>query len=499
MANPKIVLATLDIDVKALLQAALLSKDALEKLKKELLALKDAGDTTSAQFRNMQEDMKQLTAIMNEQAKALKEQIKKNEKLAESQKDVTKAVKKTANAQEELNEVYEEAAEAVEDMAVAAQDAAGVMAGLNAEVARNNALMAQDGAGKQAKTFNDYKTQAIEAAQSINIFNGGLGDFLSRAQEAGGVGKLFGNAMGEMKEGIKGMGAAIAANPLGFLLTLIAPLIEQFKKFTPLTTAVERAMAGLAPIISVVTMPIKLLAEGVTLLINGFTTLLGSMSDAADEAIKLKDAEALLNTQMALQEERNDKAKKQIDELIEKSQDQTLSEEARIQALKDAAVIENANYAERKKIAEETYRVALAKMQGEKDLSDKEVQILQNGTAAQIAKLQASKGITQEELDTLQKAEVEKQRIANEEGALLKRQAADEKAHLDKIQADKDAAAQKEIERRKKLSDDALTRQRQQLDLFESEKKGRGKTLDERIVDAIADRDLGGAAAAMRL
>jgi uncharacterized phage infection (PIP) family protein YhgE len=293
MANPKIVLAELDIDIKALLAAALQSKDALAKLKTELLALKDAGDTTSGQFKKMQADMQQLTAVMNEQLKALKQQIKKNEDLAESQQDITKAIKKTANA-------AEDAAEYLEELSDVAQDAAGVVSALNAEVAKNNALMAQDGAAKQAQTFNDYKTKVTEAAQSINIFNGGLSGFASRVQEAGGVGKLFKNAMDTMKTGIEGMGAAFKANPVGAILSLLAPTITmimgQLQKFAPITNAVEKAMAGLGPVINVLTMPIKLLGEGIAFLINTFADLLGSMSDAADEAMKLREAQALLDT-----------------------------------------------------------------------------------------------------------------------------------------------------------------------------------------------------------
>jgi len=485
MANPKIVLAELDIDIKALLAAALQSKDALAKLKTELLALKDAGDTTSARFRGMQADMQQLTTVMNEQLKVLKEQVKKNEDLAESQQEVVKSAKKAANAQEDLAEAYQEAAGQIEGLSDAAQDAAGVVAGLNAEVEKNNALMAQEGAAKQVQTFNDYKNKVIEAAQSINIFNGGFGGFLSRAQEAGGVGKLFKNAMDTMKTGIEGMGTAFKANPVGAILTLLAPIITmivgQLQKFAPITNAVEKAMAGLGPVINVLTMPIKLLGEGIAFLINTFADLLGSMSSAADEAMKLRDAQALLDTQMALQEERNDKAKKQMDELIAKSKDQTLSEGERLKALQDAAKVEMNNYNERQRLANETYRVKLATMQQEKELSDAELEILQNGTAAQIVKLQQTKGITADELKTLQDAEVAKQRIAGEERTILERQAADRKAWQAKIDADNAAAAKKVSDDRKKLADDALEDQRQRLDLFESEKKGRGKTLDEQL------------------
>ena len=485
MANPKIVLAELDIDIKALLAAALQSKEALAKLKTELLALKDAGDTTSARFRSMQADMQQLTTIMNEQLKVLKQQVKKNEDLAERQQQVAKSAKKAANAQEDLAEAYQEAAEEIEGLSEAALDAAGVVAGLNAEVEKNNTLMAQEGAAKQVQTFTDYKNKVIEAAQSINIFNGGFEGFLSRTQEAGGVGKLFKNAMDTMKTGIEGMGTAFKANPVGAILTLLAPIItmivDQLQKFAPITNAVEKAMAGLGPVIDVLTTPIRLLGEGIAFLINGFADLLGSMSSAADEAIKLCDAQALLDTQMALQEERNDKAKKQIDELIAKSQDQTLSEGERLVALQDAAKIEMKNYKERKKLVEDTYRVKLATMQQEKKLSEDDIKILEDGTDAQITKLRASKGITAEELADLQAAAVAKERIADEEGAILDRQAADRDAFRSKEKAKREADARDAETKRKKQADDALTHQKELLELFEAQNEGRGKNLKEQL------------------
>ncbi|KOS07004.1 hypothetical protein AM493_13905 [Flavobacterium akiainvivens] len=347
---------------------------------------------------------------------------------------------------------------------------------------QSNAIAAHMGqTEKMGATFNDFKTRLGEAFNSINIFNGGLGDFLSRAKEAGGTGKLFKGAVEGMTTGIKGMGAAIKANPLGAFLSIIGFVIDKLLNFTPLTNAMQKAFAALAPVIEWVNKPIELLAGGIEAIAGWLGKLTGATDDAAQGLEKIAQAQSRLNSEMILQEELNNTAKKQVDQLIAKSRDQTLSEKERIKALQDAAAVEQENYNQRRHLSEEAYRIAQAKLQQEKKLSDDEMLILENGTAAQIAKLQETRGITAEELKTLQDAKVEKQRIVDEEVTIKKRQSADEKSVRDQVKA-QDAAAAREAEAtRQKQYDKALERQRQLLDLFVAESGTRGKTLAQQL------------------
>lgn len=238
MANEKIVLAQLELDVSGLLKSAAEAKSALSKITDELLNLVMAGDVSSKTFRGMKDDMERLTKSMDAQIDALKEQIKKNEKLADSQKSVSKAMEKTAGAQENLTEEYIEAAEAITGLSAASEQAKQKLTAINAAMAQNQALASQSAGAtsQQAKTFNDYKQQLTDSAQSINIFNGGLGGFISRAQEAGGVGPLVSGAFKGMSEGISGMtksALAFMATPLGAAIAIIgavlSPVISYFK------------------------------------------------------------------------------------------------------------------------------------------------------------------------------------------------------------------------------------------------------------------------------
>ncbi|MXN91291.1 hypothetical protein GR160_08620 [Flavobacterium sp. Sd200] len=434
MANEKIVLAQLDIDIKGLIAAAGEATAALKKINDELQNLKESGQESSQYFAGMQQQAQLFTKLLEQQKTALQEQIKQQEKLAEAQKNVAGALDSTARAQQNLTNSMAAGQDLTAEYADNAADATDAINGLNAALNQNRALMADNAeTERQVKTFNDYKEQVTESFNSINIFNGGLGGLISRAQEAGGTGTLLKNAFSGITGGIKGMGQAIAANPLGILLMVLAPIIEQLKNFAPLTNAVEKAMAALSPVIDIVTAPIQVLAQGITWVVEGFTKLMGAMSSAAGEASKLKQAEQELATQMTLQQSVNEKVKQQTDELIKKSQDHTLSERERANALRQAFAIENKNYSDRKKLANDDYANKLKNLQLSKDLSDSDIQILEEGTAASVHKLMQQKNISKEELDTLQKAKTTKMGIAAEETNIKKQQANSFKTITDEL------------------------------------------------------------------
>jgi len=379
MANQKIVLAELDLDAKALLKAATDAKDAIIKLTKEIEACKQAG----ADFSKLQRQLENVTSAYEAQEQAITVNIQVNQTLIAQQNNLTLAQQNTVVAVQEVTTAVK----------------------------------------AQGKTFDDYKEQINDALNSINIFNGGWSALKQRAADAGSWGGLFTSALGGVTQGLKGMGQAIMTNPLGLLLQLVTPIIEQLKNFAPLTNAVEQAMAALSPVIDLVTAPIKLLAEGITWVVKGFAELVGGMSNSAGEALKLTQAQQQLTTQMARQESANEKAKQQTDELIKKSQDHTLSEQERIEKIKEATSVQLKNYNERKAIADKTFTIEEAKLAQAKNLSDQELEILSNGTDAQVNKLMNTKNINKEELDVYEKAKVEKMRIATEEEDIKESQA----------------------------------------------------------------------------
>jgi len=176
---------------------------------------------------------------------------------------------------------------------------------------------------------------------------------------------------------------------------------------------------------------------------------------------------------MAVQEVANETAKQQIDALIKKSEDQTASEEDRLDALSKAAVIEKNNLTERQKLADDAYNQAVRKAAMNKGLTAEELAELQIGGAAYAEKMMKVKGFTQQEIDALQKAQTERLRLTGQETQMVQDQAAAEQKIRDDAAAKREAAADRrqkaEDARRQKAKQamqDAIALQKIELDLF---------------------------------
>jgi hypothetical protein len=130
---------------------------------------------------------------------------------------------------------------------------------LNAKVNSNNELLRSTGSEreKQIANIGNYKNSIIEAANELNIFNGGFAGFITRSQEAGGVGPLVTKSFTGISAGIKGMTSAsltFLATPLGAAIAAIALVL------TPLISYLTSTQAGIDKV-TAVTRPLKAIFE----------------------------------------------------------------------------------------------------------------------------------------------------------------------------------------------------------------------------------------------
>lgn len=333
-------------------------------------------------------------------------------------------------------------------------------------------------------TFNDYKQQVADSFQQINLFNGGLGGFISRAQEAGGVGSLMKDSFAGMTDGIKGMGMAMKANPIGFIIAAVQTVIAIFKDFTPIVETVEQAMAAMSAVVQSVTNAFIGLFTGDAG--SFFSSITAGAAEATGAAIDLKKAQQELNKEVELQAIKNQEAASSMDNLMDKVHDQTKSEEERIALLKKATAIETENYNQRKKQAEELYNQAVQQIAIGKNLTQEELQNLTLKGAAYAAELAKRKNISKEELDTLRNAQLERSKIYDEEKGIVQKQ----NQELEKIH--QDAEKQKDERERKKAKQiqDAIEGQRLELQLLITNQGIKGKAaMDElALAEEVAKR-----------
>ncbi|QYJ68927.1 hypothetical protein [Flavobacterium litorale] len=528
MANQKITLASLNLDTEGLVNAAKQSEQAITSLKKALDQLRASGASASADFKRMEEQLATLNAIYKVQQEALTKLNKKQEAATKSAKKAAKtntvlgkAITKTAKSVDDLNDELEDAADAMDDLKDEAADAKDALDDLNDSLDENETKSAGSGSAskKLGKTFTDYKSQVSESFDKINLLNGGLGGFISRAQEAGGTGPLLSSALQGMTSGIVGMTKAslsFIATPIGAVIAAIAIVIalvknamdsgsasakkitKIFDTFTAITDGLMKLLEPLGEFLidgiaagfelagKAAEAAMGFISDGLRFLgfndaAEGVKTFTEEVKENAAETQRLKDAQEELTKQTTAQEIANEKAKQKISELTDKVNDQTLSEEERLKTLQELSKVEKQNLNERKKLADAAYNNAVANAAKGKYLSDEEKRQLQESGVAYAQKLMAVKGFTQEEIDALKDAQLERMRLSSEEIALTKNTA--EQANTIR-QQNLDAeheARQERIEKEKERLSDYAKQLDLELQLFMQKQSQKEMSIEEEL------------------
>lgn len=472
MSSKQEILLKVSADAREANENLKQSQAAVKELKDRMAELKDENKKNTDEYKNLKAELKEQKEAVSDYKKELDKLEDAHKKSIDTNKELEKTLNDNLNSQRSYQNQNEDLVRIREKLRATDDNYIENLERIRAQIEQNNEKIAEANELQTngTLTIGYYKDKVTEAFDAINVFNGGISGFVSRAQAAGGVGKLFSTSLSGMTQGIKGMGQAIAANPLGILLSVLGPLIQKLSTFTPVTRAVEQAMASLSPVLNLVTAPMQWMAKGIGTIVEGFASLVGSMSDSAGKAVELAKAEQQLNTEKILQEELNETAKRQIDDLIEKSEDQTLSIKERSDALAEAARIENENLAQQKAIAEESYRVAAGKLQESKNLTKDEIATLESGTTAEVDALMETKSLTDEELKTFREALSAKKQLQADETDALKDQ-----------KKKREALRKEEAENAKKEADDAIKRQKDKLALFVAENASHKNSLDQQI------------------
>lgn len=488
MADEKrIILAKLDINVEELEKTQEKLKKQFDEVDKKLMDLTNTRRSDGAEIKKLQALHGSLLQQHQNISAALQEKLILNEKYIAVQKNLDAQLQKGNSTENDYLAQNKELIELRRQLNSGSANYVQNISAINEKIAENNKWLEVNGSQHAglANSMTVYKDKVIESFESINILNGGLSGFSDRAKEAGGVGPLVKGAFDGMAGGIKGMGMAIKANPIGALFTVIqlavGAVIDIFKQFTPVVNKVEQVMAAVGAVFDSVKNSVLGLLTGATSLSDFFSGFIGSASDAAKEAMNLKEAQQQLTKQTELQEVANVKAKNSIDELMAKVKDQNRTDLERQRFLRQAQDEEKKNFEERKALADNAYNNAVRHLANGKNLTHNELAQLQEKGFAYAKELEERKLITKEELDELKKAEIEREKIYGEEMVLNRKFVNDKKQLNDEIDRHNEQTAAKEAGRRQKLLDDALTKQKQQLALFIAQNSEQSKSLAERL------------------
>lgn len=236
----EIIIGKLVVESAGLDQAMLASKAAILEVEKKQKDLKAATDNLNGANEQQLE-----TFIKNEtELKKLKSEYAANQKsvleLQKANLGLDAALSQQNKTQAEATENSKRLLEARRNIDATTVEGAKVIADINEKLEQNKKFILENSSAqeKAANISGNYR-------QKIFDLNGGLSDFIDKAQDAGGAGKLVKDGLGQMASGfVNGAKAALA-----FILTPVGAFIAGLVLvFTAIKTAMDRSAESTAKI-----------------------------------------------------------------------------------------------------------------------------------------------------------------------------------------------------------------------------------------------------------
>lgn len=284
----KIVLASLDIDMGALLKSTTELKAEIDRLKEAQKQLTKEGATASEQYVQNSADLKTLNTAYNANVKAISESTQAQADQANQSKLVALALSTEAQSIKEARDQNALLNRLRNETNVSTAEGRAQLDALNKKLDENNAFIKEnaDAYLQQKINIGNYKDSIKEAFNEMNIFNGGIGGFIARSQEAGGVLPLLTNGLKGVTSGIVGMtrsALTFIATPIGALIAalglVLAPLI---KYLTSTQEGIDKVTAATRPLQAIMQSLIGVLQNVGKYLFDAFSNPKKLLSDLAD-------------------------------------------------------------------------------------------------------------------------------------------------------------------------------------------------------------------------
>lgn len=267
---------------------------------------------------------------------------------------------------------------------------------------------------------------------------------------------------------------ALASTGIGAIVIIVAALVSYLSKFDPIIDKVEQAFAAVGAVINRVTGIVIDFFTSLTSVgdffsrigsilsdpIGSFKELASEINNAATAAANLKKAQQDLEDQVKIQEISNARAIQQVKQLTLQARNRSLSEKERQDLLKQAATLDENNFKQQQKIANEKKRIAVEDIKIQGNLTQAQVDRLNKEGIAYAFALKDQKNITDEQVDALKEAELEK--IKNLEETTNRQE---KNQNLQDALAEKaQAAAEKRAARAEQLRQKAEEADKERLD-----------------------------------
>jgi hypothetical protein len=316
----------------------------------------------------------------------------------------------------------------------------------------------------------------------------------------------------------------LLANPIGLaiagIVLAVTGLVAIFKSFTPVVDKVEQGLAALSAVATTIKNTFIAVVTGTKSLGEAFSSLGSDISDTASRTMDLVKAQQDLEDVLAQQEVQSSRTRAEINKLNVQAKNRALSESERLKLLEKASKLEQQDFNQRVKNADEEVRIAREAIAIKAGFTKAEIKLLKEQGLATKELAESKGGNFDEEFKSL--AEAQKRRIsledestanleknqnrrdALEDAQKVKReqQLEQEKSRLEKLQKARDEARENErkkaedelkafqdlIAKKQQIELDSLTASQDAIDKAREENINRTLSKEEQEIRAIKDK-----------
>lgn len=277
MSERRDILITISANAQNAYQEFKKADKEISDLTDKIHKMEDAGKTNTKEYNELWKTMEALTDKSVRYQRTLSDLEVSLSGSIDTYKMVDSAIKQTSGSQAEYQQQTADLIKIRSELNTNDIYYQQNLERLNQKLEENAQWLAdmENSNKKAVTTMQDYSAQIKESFDSINIFNGGLSGFISRAEEAGGTGPLLKNAFNGISQGIGGMtksAITFIATPLGAIIAALAlPVMAIISYFKDTEEGMDALTAVTRPLEAIMGALMDVFAKAGGILVGLFT------------------------------------------------------------------------------------------------------------------------------------------------------------------------------------------------------------------------------------
>ncbi|RAK21619.1 hypothetical protein B0I03_10551 [Flavobacterium aquaticum] len=266
----KVEILDLDINTSALIAKMTQTRTEIDRLKSSQKALAEQGKQNTDAFSKNEVELKRLQSSYTQQKNVVEQLTSSTNKFSTATEAISSALQTEINSISSARNNNTQLLRLRNELNLATEEGVKALNDINAKLNENNEFIKQNASAYEQQKINigNYKESISEALGELNLFNGGIGGFIQRSQEAGGVGNLLKTSLAGAGQGFMGLTKAslsFIATPIGAVLAVLvgafALIQSAMKRNEEATNKLKVAFASVTGIINSVLKALQPLGE----------------------------------------------------------------------------------------------------------------------------------------------------------------------------------------------------------------------------------------------